>query len=123
MAIFVRRSRLTASEPTPLRTTALVTTARGGQGVLGAGTHGIALDDDLLDRRRNDPLDPLQEIPIRRRHQRDGAAIETGAARPAGAVHIVFSDQRQIKIHHQRQLRNVESARSDVCRHEDADLA
>ena len=72
----------------------------------------------MLDLGGQQPLNASEQIAIRLRDQRDRAAGEARATGAAGTVDVIFRNQRQIEVHDQRQLRNVETARRNIRRDE-----
>jgi hypothetical protein len=94
-----------------------------GQRLVGGRTDRKPLDGDVLDRRRQQALNVAQQAAIVGRHQRDRAAAETGSAGAAGAMNVIGSNQREIEIHDERQLCDVESARREIGRDQHLDAA
>ena len=68
-------------------------------------------------------MDRAQQLRFVRRNQRNRFAVGAGATGAADAVHVVFGDHRQIVVDHQRQQRDVESARGHVGGDQHARLA
>ena len=73
--------------------------------------------------RADDPLDRAQLRALGRIAQRDGDAVGAVAARAADAVDIALRLVGQVEIHHMADAGNVDAARGDVGRHEDAHRA
>jgi hypothetical protein len=80
-----------------------------------------SLDSNLLERRRQQPLNVTQQPRIRRRDERYRAPSMSGAAGATGAVDVILGDERQVVVDDERQLRDVETARRDVGGDKDAD--
>ena len=78
------------------------------------GVTGISL---LINAKTSFPL------PVVRRRERDRDAVGAGAAGAADAVHVVFGALRQIEVDDVRDAGDVDAARGDVGRHQQAHLA
>ena len=55
-----------------------------------------AFDDHLLERRRQQPLDVVQQRALGGGDQRDGASGQPGASGASDAVDVVVGDERQV---------------------------
>src|SRR5574340_565111 len=88
---------------------------------------GLAVrDESVLDLPGDGPaeesLDGPQQIDLVDADEREGDAALAGPPRPTDAMDIVLRLERQLEVHHDRQVLDVEPPRGDVGGHEDADL-
>ena len=67
-------------------------------------------------------LNVLHEALFVQAHQIDSCAVGTGAASAADAVHIVLAHVGYLVVHYVRQVINVDTAGSDIGRHQGAHL-
>ena len=77
--------------------------------------HGIATLEE--------PLDASQQVGLVDAHEADRVARGARPARAADAVDVVLGVPRELEVHDVRQVHDVEPARGDVGRDQDADLA
>ena len=79
--------------------------------------------DLARDRAAEDALDVAQQLELVDADQRDGVAVDAGAAGAADAVDVVLGDHRQLEVDDVRQRLDVEAARGDLGRDEDREPA
>ena len=82
-----------------------------------------ALLDRPGDRLLEHPLDAAQEIDLIDTHEADGLTGRTCPTCAPDPMDIVLRVPRQLEVHDDREVLDIEAARSDVGRDEDADLA
>ena len=71
------------------------------------------------DRVAEEALDVAEHLVLVDADERDGLAVDAGAAGPADAVDVVLGDHRQLEVDDVRERVDVEAARGDLGRDED----
>ena len=78
---------------------------------------------DHRDMPASDPLDIAQELTLLAVAERNRLSAGTGARRPADTVDVAFRHIRQVEINDVRDAVDIDSARRDIGRHQNANGA
>ena len=101
---------------------AAIATASAAAILAGARAEARMLAAGDRDRHAGQPLDVTQHLGFVFRAERDGPALRAGTRCTADAVDITFGNLRQIEIVDMADAGNVDAARGDIGRDEDADI-
>src|SRR5918995_6469864 len=90
---------------------------------LGVAIRHETLGDGPRDRVLEHPLDAAEQVDLVDAHQADRFALRPGPPGPADAVDVILRVPRQLEVHDDRQVLDIETAGGDIGRDQDADVA